>query len=402
MSAVSIDEHRARIRDLVTALPVVVKPLLDCHGLRLARTISARVPVPTFDSSAMDGFALRRADLAQVPVTLPVAGEVAAGGTPITPPPAQCVRIMTGAPVPDGCDTVVPVELTDAPAGESPLPASVTVREDDQRSHIRPCGEDVAEGDTVLEAGTLLDSTHLAAAAATGHGTLPVAPRPVVLVVTTGDELVPAGRDLGQAQIPDSNSVLVATTVRELGADVMAICHAGDDPAELDQVMEHCHDAPDLVVTTGGVSVGSHDVLQSWAASSPLAHLQMGHVAMTPGKPQGWGQVTIAGRRVPLVALPGNPVAVHVGLQLFVRAAVDALRGEPDSRRWLTCPAGTDFGTRAGRTRLLDVELRDGVALPAPGGHGSHRIGTLHRADGLAVVTEPVKAGDELRVLLTR
>lgn len=401
-ASVSIEEHRARLRQLVSALPVVELPLRDCAGLCLARDVAASVAVPAFDCSAMDGFAMRSEDLRSLPCTLTVHGEVPAGRAPITPPPGAAVRIMTGARIPDGCDVVIPVEQTDAEPGEGPVPVTVTVRQHDVRSHIRRAGEDVASDDVVLTAGTLLDATHLAAAAATGHAMLPVRRRPRVLVVTTGDELATPGQPLGPAQIPDSNSVLVAATIAQLGGEVMAVRHAGDSAALLEQALGTTQGTADLVVTTGGVSVGSHDVVQSWAAHSPRAHLTLGHVAMQPGRPQGWGHVELDGELVPVVALPGNPVAVHVGLHLFVRAALDALQGQADSRRWLTCVAGTDLGTKPGRTRLVDVELRDGVALPAPGGHGSHRIGTLHRADGLAAVTEPVKAGDELRVLLTR
>lgn len=405
--SVSIDEHRARVRGLVTPLAVASEQLLGCHGLCLARDIVARVPVPAFDCSAMDGFSLRRADLGSLPVTLPVDGEIPAGATPFSPAPGHAVRIMTGARLPDGCDVVVPVELTDARPGAGPVPATVTVRDWAGRSHIRPAGEDVLVGDVVLEAGTRLRATELAAAAATGLAELPVRRRPRVVVITTGDELAAPGHRLGSAQIPDSNSLLAAGTLTELGAQVIAVRHAGDSPEQLDAVFDGLTECPDLVVTTGGVSVGSHDVLQAWAARSSRARLQLGTVAMMPGKPQGWGHVLLDGGplgevTVPLVALPGNPVGVHVGLQLFVRAALDALVGVEDSRQILTCRAGEDFTARPGRTRLVDVTVRDGEAHPARAGQGSHRIGTLHRADGLAIVADDVAAGNPVQILLTR
>ncbi|MEL4359117.1 MULTISPECIES: molybdopterin molybdotransferase MoeA [unclassified Luteococcus] len=399
---VSLDAHRIRVGGLVTPLPVVSEPLLGCHGLLLAGHVRAVIPVPAFDCSAMDGFCLRRSDLATTPMVLPVDGELPAGAAPFSPAPGHAVRIMTGARIPDGCDVVVPVELTDAAPGAGPVPASVTILRSEERCHIRPAGEDVAVDDLLLTAGTVLGATELAAAAATGLTTLPVRRRPRVLVITTGDELSDPGHTLGPAQIPDSNSVLVAATLRELGAEPLTVRHAGDHHQAIDRILDELTELPDLVVTTGGVSVGSHDVLQEWAAHSPRARLRLGSVAMTPGKPQGWGHVLLAGREVAMIALPGNPVAVHVGLQLFVRAVLDALTGTPDSRRLLTCRAGENFGTRPGRTRLVDVMLRDGLALPAPGGHGSHRIGTLHRADGLAIVADDVAAGSPVQVLLTR
>ncbi|GAB2482923.1 molybdopterin molybdotransferase MoeA [Luteococcus sediminum] len=401
-AAMDIEQHRQRVSALATALPTVELPLLECAGLRLASDVQARVGVPAFDSSAMDGFALRLDDLGTLPCCLPVHGEIPAGHRPVAPPPGAAVRIMTGARVPTECDVVVPVEATDARPGEGPVPQQVTIDSWDGRLHIRPSGEDLPAGATVLRAGTLLDATHLAAAAATGHEVLPARRRARVLVVTTGDELAAPGSALGCAQIPDSNSVLVAATVPQLGGQVLAVRHAGDTVGQLDEALASCPEAPDLVVTTGGVSVGSHDVLQSWAAHSPSARVELGHVAIQPGRPQGWGHVRIQGRMVPLVALPGNPVAVHVGLHLFVRAVLDRLAGIDDSRRVVQVAADEDFATRPGRTRIVDVVLDGGRARSAPGGHGSHRIGTLHRADGLAVVTGPIARGERVPVLLTR
>ncbi|MDN5564565.1 MULTISPECIES: molybdopterin molybdotransferase MoeA [Luteococcus] len=398
----TVDEHREKVRGLVTPLPVASEALLGCHGLCLDQDVTATVPVPAFDCSAMDGFAVRRTDLAEMPCTLPVDGEVPAGAAPLSPAPGHAVRIMTGARLPDGCDVVIPVEHTDARPGAGPVPPQVTITRFDGRGHIRTAGEDVRIGDTVLKAGTRLSATHLAAAAATGLVRLPVRRRPLVAVVTTGDELSAPGVQLGSAQIPDSNSVLVAGLLQELGAEVSGVHHAGDETASLDAQLAALSPTPDLVVTTGGVSVGSHDVVQAWAATSPSAHVELGHVAMQPGRPQGWGHVDIAGKRVPIICLPGNPVAVHVGLHLFVRAALDELAGAPDSRRFLCCVAGTEFPARAGITRMVDVVLDGTIALPAPGGHGSHRIGTLHQCDGLAIITAPVARGDQIQVLLTR
>lgn len=398
----SVEDHCRRIRRLAHPPAPVELPLMDCLGLLLERDVVARVPVPAFDCSAMDGFAVRRADLAEVPCTLPVDGEVPAGAAPVSPAPGHAVRIMTGARVPDGCDVVVPVEQTDARPGAGPVPQQVTITGFDGRSHIRTAGEDVRIGDTVLKAGTRLSATHLAAAAATGLVRLPVRRRPLVALVTTGDELSAPGVQLGSAQIPDSNSVLVAGLLQELGAEVSGVHHAGDEAAILEAQLAALSPTPDLVVTTGGVSVGSHDVVQAWAATSPSAHVELGHVAMQPGSPQGWGHVDIAGMRVPIICLPGNPVAVHVGLHLFVRAALDKLAGAPDSRRFRCCVAGAEFPVRADITRMVDVVLDGTTALPAPGGHGSHRIGTLHQCDGLAIITAPVARGDQIQVLLTR
>lgn len=400
--ATSVEDHCRRIRGLVHPPAPVELPLMDCLGLRLTQDVVATVPVPAFDCSAMDGFAVRRTDLAEMPCTLPVDGEVPAGAAPVSPAPGHAVRIMTGARVPDGCDVVVPVEQTDARPGAGPVPHQVTITGFDGRSHIRAAGEDVQSGALVLKSGTRLTATHLAAAAATGHARLHVRRRPRVAVITTGDELSSPGARLGSAQIPDSNSVLVAGLLQELGAEVSGIHHAGDDAANLEARLAALSPLPDLVVTTGGVSVGSHDVVQAWAATSPTAHVELGHVAMQPGRPQGWGHVDIQQLRIPIICLPGNPVAVHVGVHLFVRAALDELSGLPDSRRLLPCVAAADFSARPGTTRLVDVVLDGTSALPAPGGHGSHRIGTLHQCDGLAVITEPVTRGDQVQVLLTR
>ncbi|MDD9205318.1 molybdopterin molybdotransferase MoeA, partial [Georgenia sp. 10Sc9-8] len=235
---ITVEEHLASVLAPVSALAPVRAPLATAHGCRLAEELHARLAVPPFDNSAMDGYAVRAADVAAAtpdsPVGLRVTVDLAAGtGRRHHLVPGTAARIMTGAPVPPGADAVVPVEQTDQPPGDAPLPETVRVyRAPTTGAHLRRAGEDVRAGDELLPAGTVLGSVQLSAAASVGHGDLLVHPRPRVGVLSTGDELVPAGQELAHGQIPDSNSPMLAALVREAGGEPVQLGSVGDDPAE--------------------------------------------------------------------------------------------------------------------------------------------------------------------------
>lgn len=396
----SVTEHLARVLALVTPLPPRRQGLSSCRGLVLAEPLVARVAVPAFDNSAMDGFAVRRTDLDQLPVRLRVLDEVPAGRvSTLAPSPGECLRIMTGAPVPEGCDHVVPVELTDQPAGDIPLPEQVTIHSLPERDHIRRCGEDARVGDAVLPASSLLDPAALAAAASTGHGELLVHPRPRVAVLATGAELVEPGRLPGPGQIPDSNSLMVAGLLEQAGTELVWCGHVTDRPDELATVLAEALDLADLVVTTGGVSVGTHDVMHT------VEGLHFDHVQQSPGGPQGWGLLPDAtGAQVPVLALPGNPVAAFASVHLYAVPVLHALAGRAPGPRLVPGVAGQRFTSKPGRRSIVPVRLVDGRAVATGDGPGvgSHRIATLHRAEALAVIDEEVslvEEGDALQLL---
>jgi len=452
------DEHRAAATALVTVLPTVEVPLLDALGLVLAADVTTGEALPRWDNSAMDGYAVRAADVADglLPAQLHVVGEVAAGSAdePAVQP-GTAVRIMTGAPVPPGADAVVPVELTRPVRSESTGDESTDDEStddestDDERSedggtegavrtpgssggsagagwadvgsvvevrrpvvvgqHVRRAGEDATAGDVVLTAGAVVGPAHVAAAASVGRATLFVHRRPRIAVVSTGDELVPPGDPLRRGQIPDSNSWLLAAAVRDAGADALRIGPVDDDPAGLHRLLVALdageHGQIDGIVTSGGVSAGAFDVVKAALADEP--GVEFVPVAVQPGKPQGLGRLA---RGTPVWTLPGNPVSSFASFEVFVRPALRRLLGDADGDRpRVRAVADEGWRTPAGRTQLMPVRRvgNDEPVRVRPAtarGSGSHLVARLALAQGLAVVpadVDEVRVGDTLEVFWT-
>ena len=404
MSApISADDYRAQLVSAVRPTRVVTVALRQAAGLVLAEDLRARVTIPPFDNSAMDGYAARAADVSTAslehPVRLPVADDVPAGRTDrLTLAPGSAIRIMTGAPLPEGADTVIQVEATDGGTDH------VSVHEPRAAgTHVRRAGDDLAIGDLVLRAGTRLTARHLGAAAAAGLGELPVHATPRVAVISTGSELVPAGQPLAYGQIPDSNAHVLAASVLEAGCEVNQVGVVPDDERELRDTLERISPQVDAIILSGGVSVGAYDVVK--AVLAPLPTMWFGPVAMQPGKPQGSGRLEDG---TLVITLPGNPVSVYVSFEVFARSVLRRLAGELDVEpRFLPARAAVDWSSPAGREQYMPVTIsHEGItplAHPASRrGSGSHLVGGLAGADGLArvpaAVTE-VHAGDEIHVL---
>ncbi|GGB92592.1 molybdopterin molybdotransferase MoeA [Cellulomonas carbonis] len=406
----SVTEHAAAVLDLVAPLPAVDVPPHAALGHVLAEDLRAAEALPRWDNSAMDGYAVRAADVAtaepSAPVVLRVVADLAAGsGAEPHVEPGTAARIMTGAPVPPGADAVVPVEHTDG--------GTTTVRVDRAPrpgAHVRRAGEDVAVGDLVLAAGTELGPTHVAAAASVNAGLLRVHRRPRVVVVSTGSELVPAGSPLRRGTIPDSNSVLLAAAAESAGADVLRVGAVTDDVDELGSTLRQHAATADLVLTSGGVSVGAYDVVK--ALLTAWGGVEFVAVAMQPGKPQGAGRLPGG---TPVLCLPGNPVSAHVSFEVFVRPVLARLRGldarggDALARRTTRAVVDDGWRTPQGREQYMPVRLRDedGVlhaSRAARGGSGSHLVAGLAGSDALAVVpadVDVVEPGTTLRILRT-
>lgn len=403
---VSVDAHLERILATVGPLGRVdAVGLVDAAGRTLAASVDARVDLPGFDNSAMDGYAVRRADVAaaaeDAPVVLDVVADLPAGSDArVTVGPGQAVRIMTGAPIPPGADAVVPVERTDAGTERvaifaAPRPAQ----------HIRRRGEDLHAGDRLLDAGVLLDARRVAAAAAAGLAELSVAAAPRVAVVATGSELVEPGAPLGPGRIHDSNSLLLAALVAEAGGVVTEALRLPDDPDVLRDWLGERHPC-DLVVFAGGVSVGAHDVVRHVLGG--LDTVGFTRVAMQPGAPQAFGTLPDG---MPVFGLPGNPVSVAVSFEAFVRPAILRMLGRAEVRR-ATWPVTVERGWRspAGRRQYMPVALtvhegRRAVGPATDGGAGSHLVAGLAAADGFAIVPEDVEdvvVGGVVEVAVTR
>ena len=397
----NVDDYLAEILAAIRPLTPRELSLEDADGGVLAEDITAQWPLPPFDNSAMDGYAVRAADLAAAtaehPVTLPVTGEVAAGDTrEHQVAPGSCLRIMTGAPMPAGADAVVPVELTDG--GIAQVAIRQAARPGDS---VRRAGGDAAPGDALLAAGIRLGPAALGLLAASGRASVLARPRPRMTVLSTGNELAAPGTPVTRGQIWESNSFMLASAARQAGAVAARQASVPDDPAKVLAVIEDAAGRADLLVTSGGVSMGGeHDVVK--AALEKLGTVGFRKVAMQPGMPQGFGMVGAAS--TPIMTLPGNPVSAYVSFQLFVRPALRALQGKASghqrtARAVLTAPLRSP---RDKRSFLRGVLADDGTEVTPLSGQASHQLAALARANALIVVPEQVVAmqeGDVAEVL---
>ena len=387
MTLTPVDVHAARTLELVHPLSPLDLLLLDAHGCVLDEDVVARTGLPAFANSAMDGYAVRTADLTALPTSLPVIGDLAAGPTgTLRVQPGLCVRIMTGAQLPEGADAVVPVEWTDGGTRQVRIDRAPAVGQ-----HVRTVGEDVAAGETVLARGEHLGSAQIGLAAAVGRSRLLVRPRPRVVVVSTGSELVEPGQPMAPGMIADANSMALTAAATEAGAQAYRVGIVPDDPRTLLDTLEDQLVRADLVLTTGGVSVGAYDVVKE--ALSRLGTVQFSRVAMQPGMPQGFG--TLGPDATPIFALPGNPVSALVSFEVFVRPVIRKMLGaSPLSRPMVSARATEELRSPLGKRSFLRVRLdvQDGAYVVAPvSGPGSHLLAGLSRANALAVVAEDVE-----------
>jgi molybdopterin molybdotransferase len=372
-------------------------PIERAAGRVLAEPAVAATDLPPFASSAMDGFALRAADAAALPVALPLAGEVAAGSPSREPlPPGRAIRISTGGAVPDGADAVVPLELVEEREGTILLSAPV-----EAGAHIRERGGDAKEGNNVCEPGTLLGPAQVAALAAAGVSEVRCAKRPRVGILVTGPELRRPGEPLGPGEIYESNGVALAAALAEAGAVPAQLGVVGDEREEIERALERALLGFDMVVTTGGASVGPHDLVREAQRELRVDELFWG-VAVKPGKP-----VSVGVRRDHLVFnLPGNPVSVLVTFELLVRPAVKALLGLPEPlpryERGTLAAAVRRNPRRHEFVRARTRRDADDVLLEPITGQESHMVVRAAQADALLSV-EPgegeLAAGDAVRFL---
>jgi molybdopterin molybdotransferase len=398
-----VEDYLESVLHHIEAMPPFEHPLMDAIGLPVAEDVHAPVSLPVFDNSGMDGYAVAFRDVADAtaerPVHLPVVGEIAAGQTTIfTLTPGTAVRIMTGAPVPEGCTAVVPFEWTEETDNEV-----LVRRAPEQNQHIRFAGEEVQKGDLLMRSGEVLGTRQVGLLAALGIGRVPTSPRPRVVVMSTGSELVEPGKPLGRDSIYDANSYLLAAAVRAHGGIAYRVVASSDDPAAFSEALSDQLVRADLVITSGGVSKGTHDVVKE--VLSELGTVEFIEVAMQPGKPQGFGFV--GEDQTPIFTLPGNPVSAYVSFEMFVVPALHKLTGRGASARTLTT-ATLQHSVRSMRGKMQLVRARaeidaDGVRVTPVGGAGSHLVAGLAQADALVVLAEGVTRvdqGEQVPVLL--
>ncbi|WP_116204153.1 gephyrin-like molybdotransferase Glp [Amycolatopsis circi] len=395
---ISVDAYRETVTELLGRAPVRTVPVADAAGLVLARDVQAGVALPPFDNSAMDGYAVHAADVAEVPVTLPVADDIPAGRIDVKPlESGTAQRIMTGAPLPPGADAIVMVEDTDRGTAEVQITRAAV-----EGNHIRRTGEDVTKGTVALNAGTVLSHAHLGLAAAVGLAELEVYRPLSVLVVSTGTELVEAPNPLQHGQIYESNSVMLAAALQGLGCQVEVVRSVVDDVEEFRKIIEPRLESVDLLITSGGVSAGAYEVVKDALTGQGV---EFQKIAMQPGGPQGCGRWN----GVPVVTLPGNPVSVLVSFEAFLRPAVLSAMGHSDvDRRRVRARLTEDMTSPAGRRQyrrgFYTPVLGEVTGVVGPrGGPGSHLLAAFTQANCLIMLPEEVSAaseGDEVEVLL--
>jgi len=388
-------EARSEVLSAMPTLGAESVLLAESLGRVTAEPAIVNEALPPFDNSAMDGYAVVAADIETPPVELVVNEDVAAGSVPTMPvQPGTATRIMTGAPMPEGADTVVKVEDTETVDHRRvSIRASAVFGE-----NVRPAGGDMSPGDVIVDKGIKLTSRHLASLASAGVGPV-VAVMPSVAIMSTGNEIVdPSISILAPGTIRDSNRVLLRSVLAELGVPVVDLGIVGDDPATLRAAYDEAASTADMVVSTGGVSMGDYDYVKQILGE--LGSVEFWKVAIQPGKPFAFGSIN----GTPLFGLPGNPVSTFVSFEQFVRPAILHMMGATNLLRpQIVGTMGEDVNTNNTRTVFLRVllaqDLGGSFVAVRSGGQGSNMHSSLADADAFAVIpvgTGSVSAGDEV------
>ncbi len=388
----SMQDHRDFLLSKVEPLPPFGMALLDAWGLALCEDIQSPTHLPTFDNSQMDGYAVLAADVAlaspEEPVELKVVGVVNAGdASELTVEEGTAARIMTGAAIPPGADAVVPFEDTDRGDDVVQVSRSVQVGQ-----FVRAVGSDVVDGAPLMARGQRLDARSIGLLAAVGIDKVLARPRPRVVVVSTGAELVDPGRPLTQrGQIHDANSFLIAAAAKAEGAQMWRVTLPSDDPNAVREVISDQLIRADLIISTGGISEGDRDVVKQ--VMPRMGGTDFSQVAMQPGKPQGFG--LIGEDEVPMIMVPGNPVSAYVSFQAFVRPVLRKLMGlEPQNHVPVRCIASSTMRSVRGKLQFGrgEVVSSNGQRMVSlVGGHSSHLLGDLAKSNALVLLGEDVE-----------
>ncbi|HEY0072877.1 MAG TPA: gephyrin-like molybdotransferase Glp [Abditibacteriaceae bacterium] len=401
---VTPDQARRIVLDNVELLPPETIVHAQVLGRILAQEIISNVELPPFDNSAMDGYAVRADDMQNAgentPIKLRVVETIAAGNFPQKEiSSGLCARIMTGAPLPVGADAVVMREDTRESQSEVEILTSVP-----RGTNIRRAGSDVARGETVLRAGTLIRAAEWGMLASLDQENITVSQRPRVVILTTGDELVPIGQPLEPGQIRDSNSFTLSALAQNCGALVQTR-HIGDDPHQLEAAVNDAVTKADAVITSGGVSAGDFDPVRDVLRDKAQVHFWK--IAMKPGKPVMFASWP-GEKSMPVFGLPGNPVSVMVAFEQFVRPALLKMQGRSALHRPIVCAKlSGSLRSPEGKTEFVRaLVLPDGEGWTAhlTGDQGSGRLSTMTRANALLVVPEgttQLQAGQMLPAQMT-
>ncbi len=401
----TVEEHLDDVVSQVRRNPEVQLPLDRAYGLVTTRDIVSAVDLPRFDNSAMDGYAVKASEIAEAdeenPLSIKVNGDIAAGDTGQHVHIAgRAWRIMTGAPMPEGADAVVPVEHTDD------RPRETLIRRAPQEgAHIRRAGGDLRAGDVIVSADSTIGPAQVAVIASAGVAHVWVTSPVRVVVLSTGDELRSLDEPIMSGQIVDSNGPMLAAAVRAAGFYAVHVGHLPDDEKTIKSELKHHLAHADAIVTSGGVSMGAYDAVKAVLTSKGT--MEFTQVAMQPGKPQGFG--VMGRRKVPVFTLPGNPVSALVSFEIFVRPGLAKRAGTRYESVLHSAVVLKGWKSPEGKVQYTRVRIeRDSTgeyAVAPAGGAGSHLVGGLAQADALVVVeaeVSEVTAGSTVQILLLR
>ncbi len=393
-------EAERLVLESVHRLPAQDVPLAETRGLALAEDVRAKFDSPPFDNSAVDGYAVRSAD-AEVGRIFRVVDEAPAGRPAVkSAGEGEAIKIFTGGVIPEGADAVVMVENTSGWGEEFELKKTASPGQ-----NVRRSGEDVRDGEVILRAGTEVGPPEIALAATQGYGRLPVHRRPKVVVLSTGTELVePGARDLSPGEIYDSNSFALIAQAQEVGAEARRVSAASDDAGVIRDAVKEALETSDVVVTSGGVSVGEKDLVKGTMLELGVEQVFWG-VKFKPGKPLFFG----VRDDVRFFGLPGNPVSAMVCFELFVRPALMKMMGREDRERpRIEVYFEEDVKNRFGRMHAMRVSLErteKGWRARSVGAQGSGLVSSLTKADALALIgpeSEGIRAGEPIEALVLR
>ena len=409
----SVEQAYERVMARFQTLEFEEIALLDCMGQVLAEDIKSPLALPPLANSGMDGYALRHSDIVgashENPKNLEVIGIVAAGHMPNrTVGPGTAIRIMTGAPIPDGADTVVPFEETDEVERKregKPLDNVAVFADMPTGCNVRPAGEDISAGTLVLERGIIVRAAEIGVIASLGMDSIKVIRRPIVAVLATGDELETAGTPLSDGKIYDSNSFSIAASIADAGGIPKILGIARDSLTDLTTKLEATSGC-DLVVTSAGVSKGDYDIVKD--VLNQKGEMNFWSVRMRPAKPLAFGQLNdLDGRIIPLMGLPGNPVSAMVAFEMFARPAIRIKLGKKKKPRpmvggVLTGAIKNEDGRRV--YARVEVEFKDGEYRATPTGpQGSNILTSMSKANGLAICPEDLAgkdAGEQVQIIM--
>jgi len=403
---ISVEQALEKVLSYVEVLGREEKPILECQGQVLDEDVFSPINVPPLDNSAMDGYALQaestRGATESSPAVLEVIGEVSAGAISEQVVGAgTAIRIMTGAPVPRGADSVVRFEDTDeALRPQRPISQIGILKEIAKGLNVRLAGEDISQGQLVLEKGTSLRPQELGVLASLGKAKVAVIRRPVVAILATGDELVEIDQPLPQGKIYNSNSFSLAAQVTRYGGIPKILGIARDREEEIEAKVRQALDS-DLLLTSGGVSMGQYDLVKDVLAKQ--GEISFWTVRMKPGKPLAFGLIKGDGKRVPHLGLPGNPVSSMLTFELFARPAILKMLGKKNlSKPMISAVSESRIGNTDGRRVFARAMVRkegDRYYARVSGPQGSGVLTSMARANGLAIVPEDVAAVEEGEII---